>query len=415
LKIFNYACSIYKTKYRSHFGSRSSIGSKNFWLVSHICPGSVKTCLVLTRAMSECGTGMFKCLGKGAFGSVYLYTWENKQVAIKLFDKHTSVYDADKEITMLKECAGSPYVVKMWYSSEKMILLEYCAGGSLETFLTFHNVITTDLISIMDNIRLALVHLHNLEIAHRDVKPANILVSIQDQERVGKLGDFGLAAHVPDDGLFMMPIGTPYYMAPEVSEGALYTLSVDIYSFGITMREVFHHREKKFSDLVCLCSDRQPSLRPQLAGVDLFFDGEKELAAPVDYEGTPLPTKYFQLPPWMRQGMEHDTASDSTLSSRYAIPPPPPVRYQDHPRLNLLPPPFEMSVRAPLLTEENLRLAAQAYENVPILTLQDYIVLDNANVGGVCAWCRHHGRASELLVWGTPDRKVWAFGHSICP
>jgi serine/threonine-protein kinase len=81
----------------------------------------------------------------------------------------------------------------------------------------------------------ALGHAHRLAIVHRDVKPANLMLS-----RSGrcKLTDFGLARiDDPNDSYFLgtEAVGTPLYMAPEVARGEPATAASDIYSLAATM------------------------------------------------------------------------------------------------------------------------------------------------------------------------------------
>jgi eukaryotic-like serine/threonine-protein kinase len=89
----------------------------------------------------------------------------------------------------------------------------------------------------------ALTNAHAASIVHRDVKPANILLTEDDR---AKLSDFGIAKAIPsvdrptatmDLTVTGQLLGTPAYMAPERVHGQLATPSSDIYSIGVVLYE----------------------------------------------------------------------------------------------------------------------------------------------------------------------------------
>jgi serine/threonine protein kinase len=96
-------------------------------------------------------------------------------------------------------------------------------------------------VALMEQVLAGLGAAHAQGVLHRDVKPANILVTSDGN---AKLSDFGVAKLVPepstssayvtcDGGL----LGTPAYMAPEQAAGAADARS-DLYSLAVTMYEV---------------------------------------------------------------------------------------------------------------------------------------------------------------------------------
>lgn len=84
--------------------------------------------------------------------------------------------------------------------------------------------------AVMAPLMDALAHCHRLGVAHRDVKPENILFDASGRL---KLADFGSAEFSarPMTGV----VGTPYYVAPEVLFGRLYNEKVDLWSAGVVL------------------------------------------------------------------------------------------------------------------------------------------------------------------------------------
>lgn len=142
------------------------------------------------------------------------------------------------------------------------IVMERASGGTLEHFL---RRLPTPLQSVltMDETRLriaiqtaeAIAHLHKRGIVHRDVKPANIFLSARRLENPSveaKLGDFGVvkwgdyqapASTGTLTATMQRGLGTMKYMAPEQALSPKdVTVKADIFSFGITLYELFTGR-----------------------------------------------------------------------------------------------------------------------------------------------------------------------------
>lgn len=129
-----------------------------------------------------------------------------------------------------------PHVVRVEhiYESESAIYLvmELLSGADLCTWLMRGFYSEEKAARLSRQMLLALAYLHELGVAHRDVKPENFLFEDQQSERM-KLIDFGFAGFLSKQP-FTETMGTHDYVAPDVLEGS-YTEKADLWSLGVTV------------------------------------------------------------------------------------------------------------------------------------------------------------------------------------
>lgn len=82
----------------------------------------------------------------------------------------------------------------------------------------------------LHQILLVLQLLKNNHLLHRDIKPENVLIS----RGIAKIGDFGLARELTDDGFKTRGVGSAFTTAPEVYSES-YSFECDIWSLGVTV------------------------------------------------------------------------------------------------------------------------------------------------------------------------------------
>ncbi|CAD6192075.1 unnamed protein product [Caenorhabditis auriculariae] len=88
---------------------------------------------------------------------------------------------------------------------------------------------------IIRQIGSAVQYLHDMNIAHRDIKLENILCSSTGDDCVYKLGDYGFAKRPERNVLMESPCCTPFYAPPEVLGRERYDKSCDMWSLGVAM------------------------------------------------------------------------------------------------------------------------------------------------------------------------------------
>mmetsp|Transcript_22466 Transcript_22466/g.37039 ORF Transcript_22466/g.37039 Transcript_22466/m.37039 type:complete len:1423 (+) Transcript_22466:2475-6743(+) len=239
-----FRCSVCKNK--------SSGSSK----IIHVCP--VKGCgfQMCTACAKENSV-----IGEGGFSEVHLAI--NKNLAnktpcvIKIFKKrigHSALKKRMAETDVLFRLQAHPNIVKyQGYGGpnargQLWIVMECCEGGSVLDLIQGMRTLMTELhiAYILHCVLRALAFLHEKKIAHKDIKAANILLTI---EGFVKLSDFGISDEVEIEDLPhedadkpRLQAGSPPWMPPEVWEGKNVTVKGDIWSLGITAIEMAEGR-----------------------------------------------------------------------------------------------------------------------------------------------------------------------------
>ncbi|CAI7902224.1 unnamed protein product [Closterium sp. NIES-54] len=203
-------------------------------------------------------------LGKGAFGTVYRGRVMGCEVAVKRLEG-SSWQGPDEymtEVEVLSRMRHPHIVLLMGHCPDAMCLVyEYLPGGSLQDHLK--PTAGRRPLSVVERVRVAsevasallFLHHHDPPIAHRDLKPDNVLL---DANRGCKLADVGLARLIAEDDATTTRVrGTVGYIDPE--EVLTFEISVlsDVYALGLIMLQLLtgdagikslHRRIKPFQD-----------------------------------------------------------------------------------------------------------------------------------------------------------------------
>ena len=226
-----------------------------------------------------------KVLGRGAMGIVYLARdlRIGRLVALKtLQEKHQDFETPEEATSFLQrfrreaELCGSlihPNIITLYevgYASKRItyLAMEFIDGESLLSLLRRHGKLDLDTaLKITDDVLQGLAYAHDRGVIHRDVKPANILVTVDGQ---AKIADFGVARSVraslslrTQEGQIL---GTPHYMAPEHVAGRGVDSRADLFSVGVVLFEMLSGRKPFGADnimdtLYNVVNQPTPSLR----------------------------------------------------------------------------------------------------------------------------------------------------------
>ena len=185
-------------------------------------------------------------IGKGTFSVVKLgeHIKTKQKVAIKILDKGKFKTKEDliriqREIKILS-MLEHPNIIKTYKISETpkkyFIIMEYCEGGELFDYIVERDRLDEYESSIFFyQLINALDYIHSKGVAHRELKPENLLLS--QKKKSIKIIDFGLSNfyEIGERGL-ETPCGSPSYASPEIIRGEVYDgFKIDIWASGIIL------------------------------------------------------------------------------------------------------------------------------------------------------------------------------------
>jgi len=180
-------------------------------------------------------------LGSGGFGTVYLAhdTWIDKKVAIKVPHRQGLDFGELLREPRLLASVSHPNIVGITTAEKQdnvfFIVMEYVPGETLENVIALQGALELNrALDFTCQICNAVDHAHRQGVIHRDLRPANVMVTENDMLKVA---DFGTSRYLEIAAHGTTVIGSPPYMAPEQFHGKAVFAS-DIYSLGVTMYQM---------------------------------------------------------------------------------------------------------------------------------------------------------------------------------
>ena len=189
-------------------------------------------------------------IGEGSMGSVYLVEGltSGELYALKRMRPDAPLKSPDVQ-RFLREAASLSalrhrnivgFVDQGYVDGDFFFVMEYVEGVDLDLYRrqAGGRVPIDRCVGLVSQVLDGLDYAHRQGFVHRDVKPANILVGVQDGQMTPKLTDFGLAKRTQDSTITRghISFGTPDYMAPEqITHFRDIGARGDIYAMGATL------------------------------------------------------------------------------------------------------------------------------------------------------------------------------------
>jgi ATP/maltotriose-dependent transcriptional regulator MalT len=304
-------------------------------------------------------------IGRGGFGVVYRCSQPelDRTVAVKVLTADLEPDNLERfvrEQVAMGKLSGHPHIVSIFQvgttaTGRPYIVMQYHPHGSLDTKIHDNGPVGwADALHIGVKVAGALETAHRRGTVHRDVKPANILLTEYGEPQ---LTDFGIARIIGGfetaDGAVM---GSPAYTAPEVLLGEQPDVTSDVYSLASTLfcagtgHAVFERRqgEQMVAQFLRITRHPMPSLRdsglpadvcavieqamsrdvedrPATAGAfgEQLRDVQKMHGLPVDDMPVPIPAPTIRYNPARSVG-----TPSSSYPARMLTPPAPATRFQ---------------------------------------------------------------------------------------
>lgn len=223
-------------------------------------------------------------ISRGGMGVVYRATNValNRIYALKLLAPELADDDQFRERfkreIRIAASLHHPHVVEIHYAGEHegllFLVMDFVYGTDLNKLLRKTGALEPDrAVELLAQLASALDAAHRKGLVHRDVKPANVLITVRDGEEHAYLTDFGLAKRSDTVGALTkkgVVVGTVDYMSPEQVTGGVSDARTDIYALGCTFFHMLtgnvpYERENSVATLFAHVHEPPPALEAPLA------------------------------------------------------------------------------------------------------------------------------------------------------
>jgi len=168
----------------------------------------------------------------------------NETYAVKMIDRRRLSPADDEnvlnEVAAMQSLSGNKYCVQLLDFYEEphcfYLVMEYMAGGDVfERIVNLKAYTEEDARNLSVDLLSAIRSIHAKGIAHRDIKPQNLLLANAQDHSSIKVADFGFSRRVHTPESLTSRVGTPTYVAPEILKNIPHDERADLWSVGVVI------------------------------------------------------------------------------------------------------------------------------------------------------------------------------------